>query len=125
MAAFIPLIGALAPTIINLITSLTTKHATTAETALGSGTGPVKFAQVFNAVLVDLQAAAAAGQIDKILPPDATIQTIIQSTVMSMQLAGLLPSSTVSALGKASATAAPTVTPVSLTSGQSITITAK
>src|SRR4051812_39662100 len=90
MAALaVPLIASLAPTIIDLITSLVHKSAPTQE-ALGPKTGPLKFANVFGDVITSLTKAATAGQIDKALPPDDTIKLIIQSVVTSMKLSGQL-----------------------------------
>lgn len=89
-AALIPLIAGLAPSIINLIASLVHQHAPQAEMANGPGTGPVKFADVFAAVIDALQKAAASGAIDKTLPPDEQIKMIIQAVVNSMQLSGVL-----------------------------------
>ena len=91
--ALIPLIAAIAPEIINLITALVHKAAPAAEQTLGSGTGPVKFAQVFGDVMTALQNAAAAGQIPKALPSDDIVKVVIQAAVNSMQLSGLLGAS--------------------------------
>lgn len=93
-ATIVPIIAQLAPTIVSLITALVHKAAPVAETTNGPGTGPVKFAQVFQSVVTDLNTAANAGQISKTLPDDNTIQTIIQAVVTSMQLSGMLPAST-------------------------------
>lgn len=93
MAAFIPLIAGIAPSIINLIAGLVHKHAPQAEAASGPGTGPVKFADVVNAVLVNLQTAAAAGQIQGV-PGEDQIKLIVQSIVSSMKLQGLLNGTT-------------------------------
>ena len=123
MAAFVPLIGALAPDIINLITSLVHSHAAKAEAQLGSGTGPAKFGQVFTAVMQDLQNAAATGLISKQLPPDDVVQTIIQSTVTSMKLSGLL--SPIAPVAKTASPPTSSNLSVSLASGQSLTISAK
>jgi hypothetical protein len=89
-AAIIPLIAGLAPSIINLITSLIHQNAPVAETTYGPGTGPVKFADVFASVIAALQKAAAAGTIDKTLPGDDIIKAIIQAVVTSMQMSGTL-----------------------------------
>jgi hypothetical protein len=89
-AAIIPLIAGLAPSIINLITSLIHQNAPVAETTYGPGTGPVKFADVFASVIAALQKAAAAGAIDKALPSDEIIKAIIQAVVTSMQMSGQL-----------------------------------
>jgi hypothetical protein len=86
----VPLIASLAPSIISLIAGLVHKQAPVAETTHGPGTGPVKFTDVFNYVITALQSAAAAGQIDKALPSDDAVKTIIQSVVTSMKLTGLL-----------------------------------
>jgi hypothetical protein len=90
VAAFIPIIASVAPSIISLIAGLVHKNAPIAEATHGPGTGPVKFADVFTAVITALQSAAAAGQIDKTLPSDDSIKAIIQAVVSSMQLSGLL-----------------------------------
>lgn len=119
-AAVIPLVATVAPEIIKLITGLVHKEAPKAE-QLGSGTGPVKFAQVFASVVGSLTEAANAGQIPKQLPPDETIKTIVQAVVASLQLSGLLDKSAV---------ATPTQVPagaqsITLSAGQSVTITVK
>ena len=89
MAAIaIPLIGAVAPAIIDLIASLTHPKAIAVE-QLGPGTGAVKFADVFVSVMADLVKAKAAEQIDA-LPAEGTVKTIIQSVVTAMKLSGLL-----------------------------------
>lgn len=88
--ALIPLVATVAPPLINLIAGLVHKAAPIAEQKHGPGTGPVKFSDVFNSVIVSLQNAALAGQIDKTLPPDDVIKTIIQAVVSSMQLSGVL-----------------------------------
>lgn len=90
-AAIIPIVASLAPDIIGLIAGLVHKHAPIAE-ATGPGTGPVKFADVFGAVMTALQNAAAAGSISKQLPSDEAIKSIIQAVVSSMKLSGLLDS---------------------------------
>jgi hypothetical protein len=115
-AALIPLIMGLAPDVINLVTSLVHSSATKAETTFGPGTGPVKAAQVFSDVITALTSAATIGTISKILPPDDTIRLIIQSTVQSMQLSGLI--------GGTSSVPAVSANPASikLSAGQSITI---
>lgn len=89
-AAIIPAVTAIAPSLIDLITGLVHKGAPVAEQQLGPKTGPVKFARVFGEVMAYLQNAAAAGQIDKTLPSDQTVQTIIQAVVTSMNLSGML-----------------------------------
>jgi hypothetical protein len=114
-AVALPLISALAPSIIDLIAGLVHKSAAAAEAVNGPKTGPVKFAEVFEDVMTALQKAATAGQIAKDLPPDATVQLIIQSVVSSMKLAGLLDGATLPVPANPQA--------ISLKSGQSITIT--
>src|SRR3984893_17289926 len=118
-AAIIPLIASLAPTIIDLIASLVHKQAPIAEATLGTGTGPVKFADVFVSVMESLTKAKVAGQID-LLPDDSTVKTIIQAVVTSMKLTGLLgsaPTPTVTDPAAAST--------LTLISGQSVTISVK
>lgn len=90
MAAFIPLAATLAPSIIDLITSLVHHKAPQVEQQLGGGTGPVKFGDVFSYVMASLNAAATAGQIDKQLPSDDLVKLIIQSVVTSMNKFGML-----------------------------------
>jgi len=114
MAAIaLPIIEALAPTIITLITGLVHKQAPVAEASNGPGTGPVKFADVFSAVMIALQNAAAAGQIPKALPSDEAVKAIIQAVVTSMKLSGTL-------IAPPSGSAPQAIT---LTAGQSVTIT--
>lgn len=115
-AAIVPLIASVAPSLIDLITSLVHKGAPALEAQLGSGTGPVKFAELFGSVLGDLQKAATAGQIDKALPADETIKLIIQSVVTSMKRLGLLSSTPTD-----TAAAAPSST-LMLHPGQTLTI---
>ena len=93
----IPLIGAVLPDIITLITGLIHKAAPLAEAANGPSTGPAKFGDVFASVITSLNSAALAGQISKILPSDEVIKIIIQAVVSSMKLGGLLgaPAATV------------------------------
>jgi hypothetical protein len=121
-ASIVGLIGSLAPDIINLIASLVQKSATQAEQQLGSGTGPVKFAQVFTDVITALQNAASAGAIGKTLPGDDDVKLIIQSVVTSMKNLGLLSSSTAATLLQPVAAPAGTQT-LNLHSGDSLTIT--
>ena len=140
MTAAIPAIVAALPTVIgdaqkviSLIVGLVHKSAP-AQEALGPGTGPVKFSNVFADVMTELQKAAAAGQIDKTLPSDEMVKAIIQAVVTSLQISGLL--------GAVATTATPTPAPaaaaphaavaatgsaqsVTLSAGQSITITVK
>lgn len=116
-AAIIPLITAIAPEIINLIAGLVHKSAPAAEAANGPGTGPVKFAQVFSDVITALTAAANAGTIYKTLPADEVIKTVIQAVVSSMNMTGLLASSTPSA--------PPAPQQIWLASGQSLVIGVK
>ncbi len=113
-AALIPLALSLAPEIINLIASLVHQHAPVAEQQGSTGTGPVKFADVFVDVMKDLTSAHAQGQI-AILPDDGTVKTIIQAVVTSMKLSGLLDGS---------ASAATAAIPLTLKAGQTLTITA-
>ena|ERR1700730_8571690 len=118
-AAIIPLIASLAPTIIDLIASLVHKQAPIAEATLGTGTGPVKFADVFVSVMESLTKAKVAGQID-LLPDDSTVKTIIQAVVTSMKLTGRLgpaPPATITNTAVASA--------VTLSSGESVTVSVK
>jgi hypothetical protein len=110
-AAFIPLATTLAPALINLIASLAHSKAPVIEQQYGSGTGPVKFGALFGDVVMALQKAAAAGQIDKVLPNDDTIKLVIQAVVTAMQLSGVLAT-------------APAVQAVADTSGQSIVLSA-
>jgi hypothetical protein len=119
-AALIPLIAGLAPEIINLIVSLVHPKAIAAE-QLGTGTGPVKFANVFVAVMQDLAKAHAAGTIS-VLPDDATVKTIIQSVVVSMQLSGFLGGTAPTPVTDVAATPSTPLRAVSILPGQSITI---
>ena len=118
-AAIVPLVAGLAPTIINLITSLVHRNAPIAEAKLGNGTGPVKFADVFGAVIVALQSAAAAGTIDKQLPSDESVKLIIQAVVSSMKLQGQLDTTPapIAVTGVASGNHS-----VTLLSGQKLTV---
>src|ERR1051326_5311339 len=84
----LPLIAGLGPELINLVVGLIHQKAPAAE-AMGPSTGPVKFADVFVAVMSDLTKAKAAGQI-AVLPDDAVVKLIIQAVVMSMKLSGVL-----------------------------------
>lgn len=111
-AAIVPLIAGIAPSIISLITSLVHKHAPVAEAKLGSGTGPVKFADVFSSVLQALQQAAGAGAIDKTLPADDLIKLVIQAVVGSLKLQGGLDITPVSGQS------------VALHAGQTLTVVA-
>jgi len=77
-----------------LIAGLVHQKAPAQDAALGSGTGPVKFANLFVDVMGDLAKAHAAGTIDTI-PDDATAKTVIQSVISSMKLLGLLDGSVV------------------------------
>ena len=114
-AALIPLIAGLAPEIINLIVGLVHPKAIAAEQNNGPLTGPVKFADVFVAVMQDLANAHAAGRISG-LPDDATVKVIIQAVVTSMQLSGYL--------GGAISAPAPSAQSVVLKAGQSVLVTA-
>jgi hypothetical protein len=110
--------------IIDLIVGLTHKSAPVAEAQLGASTGPAKFGMVFGDVVAALNTAALAGQISKVLPPDGTIQMIIQAAITSMQIAGNLVTPTV-ATAPAVLAPAPTANAqtVTLKAGQSLTIT--
>ncbi len=114
-AALIPLIASLAPSVINLITGLVHKTAPIVEATNGPATGPVKFASVFETVIGALQSAAAAGQIDKQLPPDDLIKLVIQSVVSSLKLSGQLGSDTVQPLASSQS--------LVLKAGQTLTLT--
>ena len=115
-----PALIGLAPEIISLIAGLVHRKAPVVEQQLGAGTGAVKFADVFSSVITSLTAAANAGQISKVLPPDDLIKAIIQAVVSSMQLSGLLgaPVATTPAIPPT-----PAAQSLTLKSGQSITIT--
>lgn len=89
-AAIIPLIAGIAPSVIQLISALVHKFAPQAEQKYGAGTGPIKFADVFNNVIIALQQAAASGAIDKTLPPDELIKAIIEAVVNSLNINGQL-----------------------------------
>lgn len=115
MAAFVPLIAEIAPELINLIVGLVHKKAPIAEASNGPSTGAVKFSEVFQAVIAALNTAAAAGQINKALPPDDTIKTIIQAVVQSMQLSGLI--------GTQPQSTTPTSNPLTFTGTISVTQT--
>ena len=112
----VPLITAIAPEIITLITGLVHKQAPVAEAANCPSTGPVKFADVFGAVITALTSAAAAGQIPKQLPSDDIVKVVIQAVVSSMKLGGLLGSPTVTIPAPATAQS------LVLKAGQSVTI---
>ncbi len=120
-AALIPLAVSLAPQIIDLIVGLVHKSAPVAEQQLGVKTGPAKFGQVFGDVITALTKAATAGQISRTLPPDETIQMIIQAVVTSMQLSG-----TLGAVPPPQAVAVPVhpAQSVALAPGQSLLVTA-
>ncbi len=119
-AAAIPLIAGLLPDVINLVTALVHKHAPVAEAAGGTGTGPVKFADVFVAVMKDLVAAKTADGISAI-PDDSIVKVIIQAVVNSMQLSGGL-----GATPKASpAPVAASIKSLVLTPGESVNISVK
>jgi hypothetical protein len=132
--AVVPLITSLAPTVLELITSLVHQFAPKAELAYGPKTGPVKFADVLGDVLIKIQAAAAAGQIPKDLPSEDTIKFVIQTVVTSMKLLGALdkaalPDLSSAALTPAPGTSAPTVNPpgaqtIRIAPGQQLTIVA-
>lgn len=92
-AVAIPLIAGILPDVINLISALVHKHAPTAEQAGTTGTGAVKFADVFTAIMKDLVAAHAAGTIPT-LPDDATVKIIQQAVVNSLKLLGALSTPT-------------------------------
>jgi hypothetical protein len=118
-AALVPLIAGLAPDIINLIVGLVHPKAIAAQQANGPLTGPVKFADVFVSVMQSLTSAHVAGTIS-VLPDDATVKTIIQSVVTSMQLSGVLGAAVPTALAPGAPAATQSIT---LQPGQSILIT--
>ncbi len=89
-AAVVNALVPLAPGIFDLIAGLVHRKAPEAQAALGAGTGPVKFADVFTGVMNDLAKAHAAGQLPGPIPDDATVKLIIQAIVSSMNLLGLL-----------------------------------
>ena len=89
-AALVPLAIEVAPSLIALIANLVHHHAPVAEQQYGTGTGPVKRADVLAAVYAALQKAAASGSIDKTLPPDAVITLIADAVLASMSVAGIL-----------------------------------
>jgi len=126
-AAIIPMALTLAPQLFNLIAGLVHKHAPVAEAQFGAGTGPVKLADVFTKVITDLQNAAVAGTIDKNLPSDELIKTIIQSVVSSLNLQGQLGGATASVQPIAGLTAMVAASPqkILVASGQTITIVGK
>jgi hypothetical protein len=123
-AALIPIVAPLVltelPKLVDLIVGLIHKQAPVAEASGGPGTGPVKFADVFVAVMNDLAKASASNQIPGI-PADGTVKTIIQAVVTSMKLSGVLGSMSVSSPAELPATQGPLV----LSAGQSITISVK
>jgi len=120
-AAIAPLIAPLLvtelPKLVDLIVGLVHQKAPAAEAALGSGTGPVKFADVFAGVMNDLARAHAAGQLETI-PDDTTAKLIIQSIVTSMKVSGWLT-------GSPSPLVPGVAAPLVLTAGQSLTISVK
>ena len=129
LAAVLPTIEAVAPSIITLITALVHKAAPAAEIALGPSTGPVKFAQVFGDVVTSLTSAANAGQIPLTLPSDPAIQVIIQAVVSSMKLAGLLDAPVLAVAGTSVSVVKAPASPNSsvaytIQHGQTFTITA-
>lgn len=117
-AAVAPLIiegiASLAPTVLNLITSLVHKQAPVVEQRYGRKSGPVKLADVSAAVMDALNRAAAAGAIPKELPPDPVIMLIVQTVVASMNISGQLSAPAAVASGD--------IKTVTLAAGQSITI---
>jgi hypothetical protein len=122
LAPLIPVIG---NDIISLITGLVHKEAPIAQAANPvAGTGAVRFADVFTAVMQAVVNAHAAGQIAGAIPDDGLVKVIIQAVVTSMKLPGGLlgsPVAVVSADG--SQTLPPSGTALVLKAGQSITIT--
>jgi len=128
--ALIPLIAGMAPDLLKLIVGLVHTKAPAVEQQLGPGTGPVKFAAVFADVLGALGTAASAGVIDKTLPSDEKIKTIIQSVVTSMQLSGVLGTGSAAAavigtgLGTISSMGTPQPT-ITLSPGQILTVSVR
>ena len=84
----IPLIEALGPSVISLIAGIVHKEAPKQEAANGPGTGPVKFANVFDAAMNALQVAANAGQIDKNLPSPDVVKVLVQTLITAFKLPG-------------------------------------
>ena len=118
-AALIPILAPIGMELINLIVGLVHQRAPVAEQQLGAGTGAAKFGQVFGDVIAALNKAAVAGQINKALPPDETIQVIIQAALAGMKLSGLLSGDPFpGAAGPLSSQA------ISLKPGQSLLVTA-
>lgn len=133
-AAIVPLAVQFLPGIIDLIAGLVHKKAPQVEGALGAGTGPVKFASVFEYVMSALTQAATAGQIPKELPSDDIVKTVIQSVVSSLKLQGLLTQEGIAAVAPVvPQVVAPVATMprmagpgvITLASGQSVTIMVK
>lgn len=119
MAALaIPAALSIAPQIISLITGLVHHHAPIAQATTGPGTGAVRFADVFTAVMDSLQKAATAGTIDKSLPSEDLIKVVIQAVVTSLKMQGQLTGSAPSPL------ASDSVKQIVLAPGQSINISA-
>lgn len=87
--ALVPLIATLAPGLINLVVGLVHKHAPVAEATGGPGTGISKFTDVFIGVMKDLTDSKVQGIIAA-LPDPEIVKLVIQSTVNSMKLSGVL-----------------------------------
>ena len=94
-AVAIPVLTALAPSILELITSLVHRGAPAQEAALGAKTGPVKFANLFASVMQDLINAHAAGQIAGDLPTTDLVKFVMQIVITSLKLQGVLGSTAV------------------------------
>jgi hypothetical protein len=114
IAAIAPLVTSVAPSIIDLVTSLIHKAAPAAEATLGPGTGPIKAATVLSAMTAQLQQAATSGQIKASdIPSPDVLQVILNAVVKSMNLSGLLEASSTSTTPNQAITIKP---------GQSLTI---
>lgn len=85
----VPIIEAVAPSVISLIAGLVHKQAPIEQANNGPSTGPVKFANVFNAVVAALENAVSAGQLDKTAVPSTdTVKLIIQVIITALKLPG-------------------------------------
>jgi hypothetical protein len=125
-AVAIPLIAAALPEVlnlVNLIVGLVHPKAIAAEQAHGPLSGPVKFADVFVAVMADLVKAHAAGTI-AILPDEATVKIIEQSVITTMKLAGMLGDAAAVVASPGSASAGGVSQAVKMTPGMSLLVTA-
>lgn len=88
-ATLIPLGLSLAPQIYQLIAGLVHKHAPAIEQAYPQpNMGPVKFSNLFDTVMGSLTQAAATGQIDKTLPPDDLIKSMLETAVQTLKQPG-------------------------------------